>query len=418
MQPVNHGEGVTLEQIDKNSGRNRPAWQGQWRILSIGLALSGVILWTVSNFDWRHSALFLVGILLGLTLYVTAFGFTTGYRRAVLHRDLGAIYAQLLMLAVAMLLFAPVLARGSLLGQGMTGAYAPVGFQVAIGAFMFGIGMQLGGGCGSGTLYGAGGGSTRTLVTLIAFCGGAFWASLQMNVWSQLPSMPTVVIGDRLGWPVAIALQLGILAALALALRTWRSRLQVGTPRTLHSDPPSTRVGRLTPARLLLGGGVALAILNFATLVLAGHPWTITWGYTLWAAKLANAGGWDPSVSTFWSGGFPAAALAGPALKDVTSLMDIGILLGAMGTAAATGRFRPRLRIPARSLAGAVIGGLLLGYGSRIAFGCNIGAFFSGVASTSLHGWVWIAAAIPGTVVGVFIRPWFGLDNEPPPYLV
>jgi len=65
-----------------------------------------------------------------------------------------------------------------------------------------------------------------------------------------------------------------------------------------------------------------------------------------------------------------------------------------------------------------VIGGLLLGYGSRIAFGCNIGAFFSGVASTSLHGWVWIAAAIPGTVVGVFIRPWFGLDNEPPPYLV
>jgi hypothetical protein len=300
----------------------------------------------------------------------------------------------------------------------MTGAYAPVGFQVAIGAFMFGIGMQLGGGCGSGTLYGAGGGSTRTLVTLIAFCGGAFWASLQMNFWSRLPSMPTVVIGDRLGWPAAIALQLGILVALALALRTWRRRLPVGTPRTLDPDPSPTHVGRLSPARLLLGGGVALAILNFATLLLAGHPWTITWGYTLWAAKLANAGGWDPSVSMFWSGGFPAAALAGPALKDVTSLMDIGILLGAMGTAAATGRFRPKLRIPARSLAGAVIGGLLLGYGSRIAFGCNIGAFFSGVASTSLHGWLWIAAAIPGTVVGVFMRPWFGLDNEAPPYLV
>ncbi|MEE8486896.1 MAG: YeeE/YedE thiosulfate transporter family protein, partial [Gemmatimonadota bacterium] len=55
---------------------------------------------------------------------------------------------------------------------------------------------------------------------------------------------------------------------------------------------------------------------------------------------------------------------------------------------------------------------------SRIAFGCNIGAFFSGVASTSLHGWVWIAAAIPGTVLGVFMRPMFGLDNEPPPVLI
>lgn len=411
-------QGVTLEQVDPISDRNTPAWQGQWRVLSLGLALSAIILWTASSFSWRHSVLFLVGTLLGLTLYATAFGFTTGYRRAVLHRDLGAIYAQLLMLAVAMLLFAPVLAKGSVFGHAVTGAYAPVGFQVAIGAFMFGIGMQLGGGCGSGTLYGAGGGSTRTLVTLIAFCGGAFWASLQMDLWSRLPAMPTVVIGDRLGWPVAIALQLGILAALALALRTWRHRLHVDRTQPMDPEQKPHRAGRLTPARLLLGGGVALAILNFATLLLAGHPWTITWGYTLWAAKLANAGGWDPSVSAFWSGGFPAAALAGPALRDVTSLMDVGILLGAMGTAAAAGRFRPVLRIPARSLAGAVIGGLLLGYGSRIAFGCNIGAFFSGVASTSLHGWVWIAAAIPGTVLGVFMRPWFGLDNEPPPYLI
>jgi hypothetical protein len=47
--------------------------------------------------------------------------------------------------------------------------------------------------------------------------------------------------------------------------------------------------------------------------------------------------------------------------------------------------------------------------GARIAFGCNIGAFFSGVASTSLHGWLWIAAALPGTWLGARLRPAFGL---------
>ena len=42
-----------------------------------------------------------------------------------------------------------------------------------------------------------------------------------------------------------------------------------------------------------------------------------------------------------------------------------------------------------------------MGYGARIAYGCNIGAFFSGVASTSLHGWLWIAAALPGCWIGL-----------------
>ena len=52
-----------------------------------------------------------------------------------------------------------------------------------------------------------------------------------------------------------------------------------------------------------------------------------------------------------------------------------------------------------------------MGYGARLAFGCNIGAFFSGVASTSLHGWLWIVCALGGTWAGVYLRPLFGLRN-------
>jgi uncharacterized membrane protein YedE/YeeE len=91
--------------------------------------------------------------------------------------------------------------------------------------------------------------------------------------------------------------------------------------------------------------------------------------------------------------------------------MDFGIMLGALLAAGLAGSFRPAWRIPPRSLAAAVIGGLLLGYGARLAYGCNIGAFFSGVASTSLHGWAWIAFALPGNWLGIKLRPFFGLDN-------
>ena len=54
-----------------------------------------------------------------------------------------------------------------------------------------------------------------------------------------------------------------------------------------------------------------------------------------------------------------------------------------------------------------VLGGLMLGYGARLAYGCNIGAFFSGVASGSLHGWVWVFAAVVGNVIGtgIYAKP-------------
>jgi len=161
----------------------------------------------------------------------------------------------------------------------------------------------------------------------------------------------------------------------------------------------------------LLGGALALAVLNFATLATAGHPWSITWAFTLWGAKVARAIGWDPASEPFWNSGFQRDALEASVFADTTSVMDFGILAGAFLAAALAGRFVFRLRQAPGALAAAVLGGLAMGYGARIAYGCNIGAFFSGVASTSLHGWLWIAAALPGCWVGVKLRPWFGVGR-------
>ena len=90
--------------------------------------------------------------------------------------------------------------------------------------------------------------------------------------------------------------------------------------------------------------------------------------------------------------------------------MNIGIVLGALAAASLAGKVAPGWRIPPKPLAAAVIGGLMMGYGARLAYGCNIGAFFSCVASTSLHGWVWILCAIPGNLFGIRLRRRFGFD--------
>ena len=379
----------------------------QWAVAASGfVALAGGAL-ALGLDGWRQGALFAIGGLLGMSLYHAAFGFTAAYRDAYLRRDVSGVAAQLVMLGAAMLLFAPVLAQGEAFGRAVAGAVAPVGVPVMVGSFLFGIGMQLGGGCGSGTLYTVGGGSTRMLATLAAFCAGGFWASLHMPWWGSTPSWGALSLAGEWGWESALALQLAVLALLGLGLRRWRGG---AAQRPLWGAGPSWR-GMLVGPWPLLMSALLLALLNLATLAVAGHPWTITWGFTLWAAKLAQVAGWDPATSPFWTGRFAAGALERGVWRDVTSVMNVGIVLGALTAAGLAGRFAPSLRLPAKSLFTALVGGLLMGYGARIAFGCNIGAFFSGVASTSLHGWLWIVFALAGTWVGLRLRPLFGLAN-------
>ena len=321
-------------------------------------------------------------------------------------RDVSGMVAQLFMLGLAMLLFAPVLAQGQAFNHGVGGAVAPIGVQVAIGAFLFGVGMQLGGGCGSGTLFTVGGGSTRMVLTLAAFCAGAFWGSLDLQFWNDLPGWSSISLAETWGWEVALPLQIALLAIVWFGLRSYAK----GAPQQPLWTKLTRRILLVGPWPLLLGAGL-LAFLNWVTLLIAGHPWTITWAFTLWGAKVATAVGWDPTSNPFWVGGFQEAALGRSIFDDVTSLMDIGIILGALMAAGVAGRFAPQIRQPWPWLAASVLGGLLMGYGARLAFGCNIGAFFSGVASTSLHGWLWIVFALAGTWVGVKARPWFRLPN-------
>lgn len=384
--------------------------RAQPRVVAAAVALLAAgAAWLAASYGVRHGALFLIGAGCGLVLYHAAFGFTAAFRAVVTTGDARGLRAQLVMLAVATVLFAPILAAGQGLGTTVGGAVAPAGVSVAVGAFIFAIGMQLGGGCGSGTLFHLGSGATSLAFTLAGFIAGSVIATFHMPFWWSTPALADASLGQLLGWPQAVALQLVVLGLLAAALwRLERSRSAArpapepalhGWPRLLHGPWP------------LLAGGVALAVLNTLTLVVAGHPWTITWAFSLWGGKLLQAAGYDLSAVVFWSGPFQQAALARPVLADVTSVMDLGLVLGAFLAAGLAGRFGAARRLRARPVVVAVVGGLLLGYGARIAYGCNIGAMFSGIASTSLHGWLWGVAALAGTPIGVRLRAHFGVGS-------
>ena len=359
-----------------------------------------------SAYDWRRAAQLLLGGALGLTLYHAAFGFTAAWRRFIVERRGAGLRAQMLMLALAVALFFPVLAEGSLFGQSVGGFVMPTSSAVVIGAFVFGVGMQLGGACASGTLFTAGGGNARMVVTLIFFVIGSVLATAHLPWWRTLPSLGAHSIVRDFGWPSALVVNLLVFAAIAVATMWIEKRHHGALGRP--SAPERTGLARVLqgPWPVLLGA-VLLALLNFATLALAGRPWGITSAFALWGAQLFDAVGIPVKEWPYWVN--QTSRIEGSLFADVTSVMNFGIVLGAFTAAGLAGKFAPSLRIPVRSLIAAVLGGLMLGYGARLAYGCNIGAYFSGVASGSLHGWVWLIAAFAGNAVGVRLRPRFGL---------
>jgi uncharacterized membrane protein YedE/YeeE len=375
-------------------------------VASAGLAALALAL--AVPYGWRHAALFLVGGALGLVLYHSAFGFTAAFRALASVGDARGLRAQMLMLAVATVLFAPMLRAETVLGTDVSGAVAPAGLTVLIGAAVFAVGMQLAGGCGSGCLFNLGGGATSMIVALVGFAAGSIVATMHAAFWRTLPSLGPVSLGEAVGWVPAVVLQLAAFAAIAYVARAWERR-RLGDVRPVR--PPVSGWRRVLHGPWpLAAGAVALAALNALVLLLAGHAWGITWGIMLAGAKAASALGVDLASIPFWSDGFPADALAAPLLADTTAAMDVGIILGALLGAGLAGRFRVG-PVPLTRGAVALGGGLLLGYGARLAFGCNIGAYFSGIASTSLHGWIWLAGALLGTPIGVALRRRAGVES-------
>lgn len=334
----------------------------------------------------RFGALLLIGLGFGIALEGLRFGFAGPWRAMILRREPGGLLAQLISIGLVAVFAFPLLAAHP--GE-LTGAHAPVGFAMIGGAFVFGICMQVVMGCGSGTLVNAGSGNPVGAVALPFFALGSFAGAYNIDWWISLGTAPTVALSGTTGLAVTLA---GLAAVAALVV--W-----LGVPGGYRLPR------RLWIAAVLVAG---LAVLN---LVVSGQPWGVVYGLGLWAAKGAQALGADLSVSPFWASPVNVERLSQSILTDVTSLTNLGLIGGALLVSLWRGGLLAEApKLPGRAWVVAIIAGFFLGYSSRLAFGCNVGAFFSGVSTGSLHGWVWFIAAFGGAYYGIKLRPLLGLE--------
>ncbi|SOD60506.1 hypothetical protein SAMN06297387_102153 [Streptomyces zhaozhouensis] len=366
----------------------------------------------------RHGAkpgvLLLLGLGLGFALFHSRFGFTSAWRQLIAVGNGAGLRAHTLLLGTTATLFALIIGTGSgLFGSEPAPSAGSLGIGLLVGAFVFAIGMQLGGACASGTLFAVGSGQTSIVLTLGGFILGSTLMAWQFDLWKDLPAFDPVVLSDHVGWFGSWGITLLALAGIYALTRAIQRRR---TPPPTGAVPTTRGAARraLRGSWPLAAGAVVLAVLGAGVLLVSGGAWGVTSAFALWGSELVGVLGGHPESWSFWQQPGNAEMLAGPVLTDKNSLTDIGIMVGAAVAASLGGTWALHRGVPWRTGVAAVLGGVLMGIGARLAGGCNIGAYLAGIASGSLSGWLWGATALLGTWAGLRLRPLFGLANPKP----
>lgn len=153
-------------------------------------------------------------------------------------------------------------------------------------------------------------------------------------------------------------------------------------------------------------GGILLGVMNVFLLALAGMTWQVTSGFLLWGVGALEWMGFNPLKWEYFShfqSYYEPLIFDSRIFINQYTILNIGVVLGSLVATLLASQFKIKKIKNKKQIFTALIGGVMMGYGSRMIAGCNIGAFFSGIPSFSLHGWIFGLFAFFGVGLGIKI---------------
>ena len=248
--------------------------------------------------------------------------------------------------------------------------------------------MQILKGCGSGILVNAGSGNPTALLSLPFFAIGSFFGAYNISWWNNFNFIQPVILKNWSG----LILTLFLLIVTFLIIKFF-----------------SLKAKKKFPKKYLFAS-IIIAFLAICHIIVSGQPLGIVYGLGLWTAKFVSVNGIDLSNSIFFNNDSNIVRLKESIFTDITSLTCIGIILGSftLGLWKKNSFSKKVTFFSFKTVLIVIFSAFMMGYSARLAFGCNIGAFFSGISTGSLHGWAWFISAFTGSYVGLKIRPFCG----------
>lgn len=143
---------------------------------------------------------------------------------------------------------------------------------------------------------------------------------------------------------------------------------------------------------------------------ITGTVWAVTGEFTRFGGYILQWFGVDISNWAY----FNMIGMNGTPLDRTDGWIVIGMLAGALIMILLSNSFKIRIPKQRRRLVQGFIGGIIAGFGARLALGCNLAAFFTGVPQFSFHAWIFMITTAIGTYLGVKVvntKWWRGKPN-------
>jgi uncharacterized membrane protein YedE/YeeE len=389
------------------------------RLLPALVALGALLVLYVSQRESPRLALYWgLGLALGTILQRGRLCFAGAFRDQFLMRNGTMLRAILIGLALMTPVFALIESKAvpePSFGALAQGAHVvPLGLNLVVGGIVFGIGMVVAGGCVSGTLYRIGEGYLASWASLVGILLGLSVAAHTWNWWYTvtIASAPLGWLPTSLGYGGAVALSEVALAVSFVASLWWETRgaeappfaipagRKAAAPITFSEHLASLRSSVFDKGWPPVAAVLALAALNVAAF-LVETPLGVTGELSAWADRAAGLVGLaaGPLLGADALAGCNLTVGSGSVINP-TTLLDGGLIIGALLAALLAREFKVRLPKQKRRYVQSFAGGSLMGYGAGIGVGCTIGAFFSAIPSLGLSGWVFGLALLVGAGIG------------------
>lgn len=330
-----------------------------------------------------------VGALLGFVLQRGRWCLTGGFRDMYIAKDNRMFYALLLAITVQSVMVYALIAAGKV--QFTAGTFSLV--AIISGAFVFGIGIILAGGCATGTWYRAGEGLIGS------------WAALRFYMLTAAMMKTGVLAGITTS--VSSVGVVNNSMAETLHVNTWILIavlvLVVSVVLINYARRPKVKIPQLKPKK----SGLAHILFEkrwspFVTAVLVGLIAAIAWPVSEATGRMFGLGVTVPTANIL-----QFAVTGDNQFLNWGMFLVLGLFIGSFIAAKASGEFR--WRVPnAKTMVTSSAGGVLMGIGASLAGGCSIGNGLVMTAMMTWQGWIALVFMILGVWVAsyfVFVRP-------------
>ena len=396
-----------------------PRFKWAMRIVAIICAGASIVIGfdVPSGRRWKYGFLFLISGVFGFILKLGSFQFICSFEKLLTTGDVTDFTHALHMIFWSSFFVLIVDSQADKVsplfnispGASLSLSRAPIGVALCLGAFLFGMGMQLSSGCAVGTLVGMGRGFAKSWIAIWFFILGATIGTLDpiYKWWSELPKTAEPVVIDlyMLIWTgVVFFIFLVVWVLQRTAARREREgeyHFFIWDARSLMTvgvvDDPEVHASK--PFYLKewwrFVTDVVLAICIGCYFICVGSTIGIMGVLPLIGSKFLQFFTDDVDKWKFWVDNH--ATWEAGILNNVLFYSDMFIIVGSLLASAIMGDFGKKQKNTLSHFCKAMIGGFLMGFGARMGSGCNVGSMLSGINSGSVHGWVWMACAALGS---------------------